>query len=240
MTAPHDVDPRNTPTLIECVEWRPMLWARATESALELAADVLTPGSNVLEVGYHSGMMSCYLARHYGVRVFGYEINAEAEKVAIGNRERFGLDKQQVAFRVCRPDETMSITGTFDAIFMKSFLAQVSTPPDYVRWLTWARSLLRPSGCLIAVENGAGNWPVKLYRSRISQRRYARFCLIDHDRLNDFRSVFGRVDVRFFGRYSQFLEGVPALAKAALFLESHLSPPNESVHFVAAVVARSS
>ena len=50
------------PSLSEAVEWRIPVWAPAVTSALDRAAAMLPSDAKVLEIGYNSGMMSCYMA----------------------------------------------------------------------------------------------------------------------------------------------------------------------------------
>jgi len=62
------------PTLNEAVEWRIPVWAPAVSSALDRASTLLPSNVKVLEIGYNSGMMSCYMAARYGWNVVGYDI----------------------------------------------------------------------------------------------------------------------------------------------------------------------
>jgi len=62
------------PSLSEAVEWRIPVWAPAVSSALDRAAAIVSSDAKVLEVGYNSGLMSCYMAARYGWDIVGYEI----------------------------------------------------------------------------------------------------------------------------------------------------------------------
>lgn len=54
------------PSLNEAVEWRTPIWVLAVSSALDRAATLLPSDARVLEIGYNSGMMSCYMAAMNG------------------------------------------------------------------------------------------------------------------------------------------------------------------------------
>lgn len=54
------------PSLGEAVEWRIPLWVPAVSSALDRAEAMLPSDAKVLEIGYNSGMMSCYMAAMNG------------------------------------------------------------------------------------------------------------------------------------------------------------------------------
>ena len=53
-------------SLNEAVEWRVPVWAPAVSSALDRAAAMLPSDAKVREIGYSSGMMSCYMATMNG------------------------------------------------------------------------------------------------------------------------------------------------------------------------------
>ena len=50
----------------EAVEWRIPIWAPAVSRALDTAAAILPSDAKILEIGYNSGMMSCYMAAMKG------------------------------------------------------------------------------------------------------------------------------------------------------------------------------
>ena len=222
--------------LEDCLEWRPLAWAPAASTALDLAHPLLVPGARILEVGYFSGMMSCYLAATFGVHVTGYEVDPSSPTRARRNAEQYGL-AALTDFRAGPAESVFEIQGPFDAVFMKSMLAQVTTSEEYDRWLCWVHSVLRQGGALIALENGRGGWLTRLYRHVLSPKAYRNNCLIDHKRLEAYRRVFPLVEARYFGRVSQFLTGLPWLFRATVAIENRLCPPTEDANFVTAIVA---
>jgi cyclopropane fatty-acyl-phospholipid synthase-like methyltransferase len=113
------------PTLDEAVEWRVPIWAPAVESALQRAAVLVPSDANVLEVGYNTGMMACYMARHYGWNLVGYDISEALRIKATKTAKSYGLE-DKTDFRVCLPDETLLIEGNYDAVFLKSVLYHIS------------------------------------------------------------------------------------------------------------------
>ena len=222
--------------LYRCLEWRPLDWAPAAEVALRAAAGNLVEGAQVLEVGYHSGMMSLYVASRYGVRVTGYEVDPAARELAVRNAERHGL-ADRVDFRLCGREETTRLTGSYDAVFLKSVLFHIADPADYRRWLAWLRSVLRPGGVLVALENGRGGLLTRIYRTRVSPKSYARCCLVDRDRVADFRATFDRVEAWHFGRLSPYVGWWPAAHRVVAALERRFWPATADENFVTALVA---
>ena len=223
-------------TLREAVEWRPLVWEPAARWALARAEDVLRPGNTVLEVGYGSGLMSCYLAARYGVTVVGYDIDAGAQRRAGDNARRFGVD-HLVDFRHCEAAATLSIDGHYDAVFVKSVLYRVPDAAQYRAWLAWIGDRLADGGAFVAVENARGSRITGLYRRLAYPPSREWASLFDDDRLGDVTAAFGRVEYRCFGRYSQFAEPLPWFGSALFRLDERLRPPLRSA-FVAAVVAR--
>ncbi len=232
-TSRHQEDDR---FLHESLEWRPMVWAPAARAAFTMGASWLVPGARVLEIGYGSGRMAAYLAATFGVHVTGYDVHPDNALRATANAARLGMT-DRTTFRTCRPDETTSIQGPYDAVFVKSVLYHIANPAQYREWLAWIHRVLRPGGALIALENGRGNGLTRFYRRRVSPRNYHDYCLIDAARLDDFRAVFATVEARHFGRYSQFFTGwVPAF-RLITRLETALCPPDADGHFVSAILA---
>ena len=143
------------PSLNEAVEWRIPIWAPAVSSALDRAADLLPSDAKVLEVGYNSGMMSCYLAGHYGWKIVGYDIADSSRIKAEATARLYGVEGM-TDFRICSPDETLSIEGPYNAVFIKSVLYHISDKAVYKSWLDWLHSVVKDGGVVIAVENGRG------------------------------------------------------------------------------------
>ena len=113
------------PSLREAIEWRVPIWAPAVSNALGRAAEVLSSDVKVLEVGYNSGMMACYMAARYGWNIVGYDTNNSSRLKAEETARRYEVE-EITDFRVCSPDETLSIKGAYDAVFLKSVLYHIS------------------------------------------------------------------------------------------------------------------
>ncbi|MFX0199347.1 MAG: SAM-dependent methyltransferase [Candidatus Hodarchaeota archaeon] len=221
----------------EAVEWRIPIWAPAVESAFERAAPLLPRDANVLEVGYSSGMMSCFMASHYGWHLVGYDISESIRAKAVETARRYGL-QDLIDFRVCLPDKTLSLKGRYDAVFIKSFLYHISDRTIYRAWIDWLRGVVRDGGVVIVVENGKGWLLDNIYRRAIKKSRWASFLLFDRWAEQEFKQRFRRVDVRYFGRFSQFFTPLPKLCKVIRALEEKFWPANADRCFVASIIAQ--
>jgi predicted O-methyltransferase YrrM len=225
------------PTLNEAVEWRIPIWAPAVESAFDRAANLLPRGANVLEVGYNTGMMSCYMASHYRWHLVGYDTSESLRGKAVATARRYGLEKI-TDFRVCSPEATLSITGPYDAVFIKSVLYHISDRAVYRAWLDWLQGVVRDTGLVIVVENGKGGLLDNIYRKAIKKSRWASFLLFDKWGEQEFQQTFRHVDVRYFGRFSQFFTPLPKLCEVIRVLEEKFCPPNADRCFVASIIAQ--
>jgi ubiquinone/menaquinone biosynthesis C-methylase UbiE len=169
------------------------------------------------------------------VRVTGYDINGGVLAVANRNAEKFGLS-QRVDFRVCPPAETLSLSGSYDVVFVKSVLASLGE--DYESWLELIASVLRPGGVLVAVENGPGTVPVRLARLvRKALGAYYAPSPLDSRRLESFCKYFSVLSVRCSGQWAPLFSGIPPLWRAVDCLERFI-PVGPSRSFVTSVVAR--
>jgi len=182
-------------------------------------------------------MMSCYIAEHYGWNLIGYEICVSSRIKAVKNAKNYGLEKK-TDFRVCSPEDTFSIEGPYDAVFLKSVLYHISEKSVYRSWLNWICSLLTEGGVLIAVENGKGGYLDRIYRKAIKKSRWASFLLFDTWTKHEFEQRFKQVEVKYFGRYSQFFSPFPRLCSVVRSVEEKLCPPNAKHCFVASVIAQ--
>lgn len=225
------------PTLNEAVEWRMPIWAPAVSSALERAASLLHSDAKVLEVGYNSGMMSCYMASHYGWNLVGYEISGSARKKAVKIAQQYGLE-EKCDFYTCLPEKTLTIKGSYDAVFIKSVLYHISDRAVYKHWLDWLHSVVRDRGVIIAVENGKGGVFDRIYRKTVKKSRWASFLLFNRWTEEEFRQRFRYVDIRYFGRFSQFFTPFPKLCRAIRPVEEKFCPANTDHCFVASIVAQ--
>ena len=224
------------PPLNEAVEWRMPIWAPAVSSALDRAAAMLPSDAKVLEIGYNSGTMSCYMASRYGWNVVGYDIADSSRIKAEETALYYGLEENS-DFRVCSPDETLSIKGDYDAVFLKSVLYHISDKGVYRSWLDWLHSVVKDGGVVIAVENGGGVID-KIYRKNIKRSRWADFLLFDGWVEQKFRQRFRHVDIRYFGRFAQFFTSLPKVCRLIRTFEDRFCPPSADHCFVASVVAR--
>jgi predicted O-methyltransferase YrrM len=224
-------------TLSEAVEWRTPIWAPAVQHALEHAANLLPSGANVLEVGYNTGMMSCYMASHYRWHLVGYDISESLRTKAVETAQRYRLE-DVTDFRVCLPEDTLSISGPYDAVFLKSVLYHITDKAVYRAWLDWLQGVVRDGGVAIVVENGKGGLLDKIYRKRIKKSRWATSLLFDKWAEGEFQKRFRQVDVKCFGRFSHFFTFFPRLCAVAIATEEKLCPPDANHCFVAALVAR--
>jgi len=225
------------PSLREAVEWRIPIWAPAVTSALDRAVAMVPSDAKVLEVGYNSGMMSCYMAARYGWNIVGYDIADSSRLKAVENARRYGL-QGMTDFRVCSPDKTLSIQGGYDAVFLKSVLYHISDKDNYKNWLDWLYSIVKDGGLVLAVENGRGGVLDRFYRKVIKRSRWASFLLFDRWTEQEFRKRFRHVDVRYFGRFSQLFTTLPIFCKWFQIVERKFIPANADHCFVASVVAK--
>ena len=225
------------PSLNEAVELRTSIWAPAVSSALDRAATILPSDAKVLEVGYNSGVMSCYMAAQYGWNIVGYDIANSSRIKAEATARRYELE-EMTDFRVCSPDETLSIQGDYDAVFLKSVLYHISNKDNYRRWLAWLHSIVENDGLIIAVENGRGGVLDRFYRKVITRSRWADFLLFDRWVEQEFQQRFRQVDVRYFGRFTQFFTSLPKACSLIRTFEDRFCPPSTDHCFVASIVAQ--
>ncbi len=225
------------PSLNEAVEWRIPIWALAVSSALDRAAAMLPSDAKVLEIGYNSGMMSCYMAARYGWNIVGYDIFDSSRIKAEATARHYELEGM-IDFRVCLPYETLSIQGEYDAVFLKSVLYRISDKAVYRNWLDWLHSIVKNGGVVVTVENGRGGVLDRFYRKIIKRSRWADFLLFDGWAAQEFRQKFGHVDVRYFGRFSQFFTSLPKICRLIRSFEDRFCPPSTEHCFIASVVAR--
>ena len=225
------------PSLNEAVEWKQAIWGPAVSNALDRASVLLPRGGRILEVGYNSGMMSSYMACRYGWKVTGYDIKDELKAKAEQTAKRYQLE-DEVEFRVCSANNTLSIRGSYDAVFLKSVLYHIADLSDYREWLFWLRNVVRRGGVVIAVENGKGGWLDKSYRKVLKKVRWADFQLFSEQTEREFRNVFDKIDIQYFGRYSEFFVSYPKICKAIQRIENKYLPAKAEHCFIASIVAQ--
>jgi len=227
----------NKPSLNEAVEWRIPIWAPAVSSALYRAEAILPSDVKVLEIGYNTGMMSCYMAVRYWWNVVGYDVS-DSKRIKAEEMARYYGLQERTDFRICSPNKTLSIQGDYDAVFLKSVLYHISDKGVYRNWLDWLHSVVKDGGLVIAVENGRGWVLDRFYRKIIKRSRWANFLLFDRWVEQEFQLRFKRVDVRCFGRFSQFFTALPKTCGLIRSLEDRFCPPSVDHCFVASIVAQ--
>ncbi len=214
----------------------PILWQRALSDALPPIRGLLGSESKVLEVGYGDGLLSCYLCSELGSYWTGVDIRREAQREAIENARRYGL-QGRIRFDVCAPEETRRQTGHYDAVFIKTVLYTSHSLAEYGKWLDWIISVLKPGGCLVNFETGRANALTQLYR-RIRGRSYTNLRLYtsSEERLYDDR--FEILFRRYYGGVSQFLAPVPVLYRLASTLEEAVRTRDADNCFVVSIIGR--
>jgi cyclopropane fatty-acyl-phospholipid synthase-like methyltransferase len=223
-------------TLEQAVEWRATLWAAATQYALNRAQTVLPVNANVLEIGFNSGLMSCYLAQTFGWKITGYEISHEQIKKAQTNALQY-LITDKVNFNYCPPEKTFEIPGEYDAIFLKSILYHNKSQENYKKWIHWLHSKLKPGGVLIAIENGQGHFLDRFYRNQLKNVSWKDNVFYSSAMEAEFKSTFKTTDIAYFGGFSQYLTAAPALCRAIMQIEK-LFPHNADNCFIASIFAQ--
>lgn len=200
------------------MEWRISVWSPVVSDALGRAAPLLRRGARVLELGYNTGMMACYMASRYQWKIVGYDVKTEKQRKASALAEHYGLS-DIIDFRVCAPKDTLSIGETYDAVFLKSVLFHISDKTVYRGWLDWLHDRLADEGLLIAIENGKGGLLDVIYRRYIRRSRWTNNLLFDRWTEQCFRERFSDVSVTYFGRYSQFFAYFPSVCRKVQAIE---------------------
>lgn len=214
----------------------PRMWERVVRESLPAIRTAVPPGSQVLEVGYGDGLLSCWLASELGWRIVGLEVRPEAHEAARHAGERFGLS-DRLDFRLCSPEETRLHEGMYDAVLVKTVFYASTDIPEYEAWLDWVFRVLRPGGVVVNFESGRANRMVQAYR-RLRGRLYTDLCLYTGREEALYDSRFEIIFRRHYGGLSQFLSPVPGVYEAAALLETLLSRRNADNCFAVAMVAR--
>ncbi len=212
------------------------MWKRVVLEALPTMAEILTPGSRVLEVGYGDGLLSCYLSQKLGWRVVGLEVDREAQRLAEQCARQYGL-LDSLDFRFCVPEETQQHRGQYDAVFIKTVLYNSPTLEEYGQWLDWILSVLRPGGAFINFATGRANTLTQYYR-RLRGRSYTDLCLYTRSVEALYDARFEIIERHYYGGWSQFLTPVPALYFIAARLEETWFQRNADNSFIVSIIAR--
>jgi predicted O-methyltransferase YrrM len=214
----------------------PVMWERVIHEALPTMREMAPPESNVLEIGYGDGLLTCFLCRELGWRVVGLEVNPEAQRLAQEQARRFGLS-DGLEFRCLKSEEVFRQQGRYDAVFVKTVLYLAETLEEYGRRLDWISSVLRPGGVLINFETGRANAVTQFYRT-LRRRSYARLCLYTSRVEALYDSRFEIIERRYYGGLSQFAAPLPSLYHLAARLEEAMSPRRADNCFLASIIAR--
>jgi tRNA A58 N-methylase Trm61 len=212
------------------------MWERVVRDALPTMRELVPSGSQVLEVGYGDGLLTCYLCQKLGWQVVGLEVNKQAQRLAEQHAGQYGLS-DRIEFQCLAPEEIFLHHGQYDAVFIKTLLYSSPSLEEYARWLEWILSLLRPGGILINFESGRANGLTQCYR-RLRRRGYTDLCLytMQVEALYDAR--FEIIERRYYGGWSQFLAPVPALYFFASRLEETMRPRHADNCFIVLNISR--
>lgn len=212
------------------------MWKYVLQDSWDIIRELVPSGSEVLEVGYGDGLLSCYLCHQLGWSLIGLETNSGAHHMALLNAERFGLSNR-VKFRLCAPGETMRHCAQYDAVFIKTVLYNSQNLEEYSRWLDWILSVLKPGGVLINFENGRANALTQRYR-RLRRRSYSNLCMYTRQVEALYDARFEIIDRRYYGGWSQFLAPVAPLYLIASHIEEMLQQRHADNSFIASIIAR--
>jgi len=214
----------------------PRMWKRIIRHSIPHIKQLVLPGSQILEVGYGDGLLSCYLVQKLGWYLTGFDISPEAHETAIKNAKRFGLE-DRAEFRFCSPEETWQHCGRYDAVFIKTVLYSSPNLAEYGRRLDWIISVLRPGGVLINFETGRANYLVNIYR-RIRRREYTNLCLYTSEVEALYNARFDIVFRRYYGGWSQFAAPIKGVYNFMVLLEESFRPRGPDNCFAVSIIAK--
>ena len=212
------------------------MWERAVRSLLPGMQELVPQGSEVLEIGYGDGLLSCYLHQRLGWRLLGLDVSEEAHRSAQENASRFGLE-DGLEFRCCSPDAVWSIRGSYDAVFIKTVLYSSHSLDEYRKWLDWGLSVLKPGGIFVNFETGRANSFTQLYR-RLRGRSYTELCLYTGEIEGLYDTRFEIIDRRYFGGLSQFFAPISSLYFIASRIEEGMRRRDSDNSFIVAMICR--
>jgi ubiquinone/menaquinone biosynthesis C-methylase UbiE len=214
----------------------PVMWERAVRSLLPSMKRLVPRGSEVLEVGYGDGLLSCYLHQNLGWRILGVDVSSEACHTARNNATRFGLDTD-LEFRCCPAEKVWSTEGHFDAVFIKTVLYNSTSLEEYETWLDWIFSVLKPDGIFVNFDTGRANSLTQFYR-QMRGRSYTKLCLYTSKIESLFDDRFEIIDRRYFGGISQFFAPLSLLYFIASRVEEKLRKRHADNSFIVAMICR--
>jgi ubiquinone/menaquinone biosynthesis C-methylase UbiE len=198
--------------------------------------ELLPAGSQVLEVGYGDGLLTCYFNQELGWRMVGLEVSSEAHQLAEQHARQFDLS-DQLDLRCCDPEEVFLHRGQYGGVFIKTVLYNSPNLGEYAKWLDWVLSVLKPGGVFINFATGRANGLTQWYR-RLRRREYTNLCLYTSPVEALYDARFEIIERHYYGGLSQFLAPVPALYFVASRLEEKLRPRHADNSFIVSVIAR--
>jgi predicted O-methyltransferase YrrM len=228
---------KNVLSLDQAVEWRAPIWGPAIQSTLDQAATLLPAGSKILELGFNSGVMSCYLAQKYGWNIEGHELQESQQLLAVENARLYSVS-ELTQFNVTSAEKTFDIEGPFDGIFLKSFLYHNKSKDSYKQWIEWLYSRLRPGGVLMAIENCRGHFLDRFYREKLRRVSWSENTLFDAELEGHFKEIFKEVEFKYFGGVSQYLTGVAPLSRAFQTMERASGFNRVGTSFLVSIISK--
>lgn len=214
----------------------PVMWEQILTDALHQMRRLVPGGSQVLEVGYGDGLLSCYLAKELGWKILGLDISPKAYEKAVENARCLDL-QDRVKFLCCKPEETCQHKGQYDAVFIKTVIYNAQDLQEYGRWLDWILSVLRPQGVLINFETGHANFLVQFYR-KLRRREYTKLSLYTKEIETLYDERFEIIYRKYYAGLSQFVAPIPWLYKIGKNIESYIKPRNANNCFAVAMICK--
>ena len=212
------------------------MWRRSVERGLDKSAWLLPAGSRVCEIGYGDGLLTCHLAKTYGWKITGLDIDPKAFEQAKAHAREFGV-QDLVDLRLVSAEDSWKHQGHYDAVFIKSVLYNAKTLDEYGRWLDWVVSVLKPGGVFINFENGKANRLTYWYR-KLRGRYYTDLCMYDGAVEALYRQRFSHVTTAYYGAVSQFIAPLKALYYPLAWLEETVLERTADNSYIAAIIAR--
>jgi SAM-dependent methyltransferase len=154
--------------LRDCIEWRPWLWTKPVDWALDDRSRFR--GKRVLDLGCRYGRMTCYFAA-LGAVVDGVDIQENSLQKARELADELGLAKQVNFWRYSGNALDLP-QGQYDFIFTKSVLVVMGSLENSLQGIAQS---LKPDGEYLAIENLAGGSLLALLREKILHRRWRNF-----------------------------------------------------------------
>jgi cyclopropane fatty-acyl-phospholipid synthase-like methyltransferase len=218
-------------TLDMAVEWRVPIWSPAIQWALDHSN--LSKDSNVLELGFCSGKMSCFLAQNLGWNMNSFECVEKYVEVANSNAKFYQVT-DRTNFTYLHQDNTFSIQDKYDGIFLKSFLYHNKNMDKYLEWIKWLYDRLEVGGKLVLSENGQGHFLDRFYRSKVQQNNTWKENILYSSKIeSELKKVFPNNEIKYFGGISQYLTPIAPLSHLAQKIER----PNADNCFIVSIVA---